>query len=88
MARRICVNVEFFASIRDKTQKNHESMVLADGSSLQNLYDALDEKYPSAFALSMNEFVFVVNNKKADPKKILLLHDKDSISIFPFVGGG
>ncbi len=88
MAERICVKIEFFASLRGKTNKDSENIALTTGSSLENLYEILREKHPSAFQAPMNEYVFVVNGKKQDPKKILLLCDQDNVSVFPLVGGG
>ena len=88
MAERICVEVELFASLRDKTHKGAENISLTKGSSLENLYEILKEKHSSAFRAPMNEYVFVVNGKKKDPKKTLLLCDKDNVSVFPLVGGG
>ncbi|MCK5334013.1 MAG: MoaD/ThiS family protein, partial [Candidatus Aenigmarchaeota archaeon] len=68
--------------------KESENIELTKGSSLENLYEILREKHPSAFQAPMNEYVFVVNGKKQDPKRTLLLCDKDNVSVFPLVGGG
>ena len=88
MVGRIFVYVEFFASLRDKANKGAENISLTTGSSLENLYEILKEKYSSAFRAPMSEYVFVVNGKKADTKKTLLLCNKDCVSVFPLVGGG
>ncbi|MCK5233218.1 MAG: MoaD/ThiS family protein [Candidatus Aenigmarchaeota archaeon] len=88
MTERISVEVEFFASLRGKTNKESENMALTKGCSLENLCEILKEKYPSAFRVPMNEYVFVVNGKKQDPRRTLLLCDKDNVSVFPLVGGG
>ncbi|MCK5333757.1 MAG: MoaD/ThiS family protein, partial [Candidatus Aenigmarchaeota archaeon] len=68
--------------------KESENIELTKGSSLENLYEILKEKHSSAFRAPINEYVFVVNGKKKDPKKTLLLCDKDNVSVFPLVGGG
>lgn len=88
MAERLYVTVELFASLRDHANKEAENIALTKGSSLENLCEILKEKHHSAFRATMNEYVFVVNGKKQDPKKTLLLCDKDNVSIFPLVGGG
>lgn len=84
----ISVDVEFFASLREKAGAKGGKLSFPQGSSLQNLFDFLGEKYPSAFAGDPKGYIFVVNGVKVHPYKVLELHKNDKIDVFPLVGGG
>lgn len=88
MKGKISVNVELFANLRENAKKSGEEVSLTEGSSAQNLFDFLKEKYPGRFTGSIKEYVLVVNGKKLDPNKTIELRDGDKAAIFPLIGGG
>ena len=77
------IKVKYFASLREKAQKNEEELILTYSNSLE-LYLFLREKYQ--FSLNANEIKVAINGEYQDFQKELLAGDV--ITFIPPVAGG
>jgi len=77
------IRVLYFASFRDITNKNEELYDLPNNTPVASLIREAISRYPG---LSDERIFTAVNGMSVDSSA--LLHDGDSVAIFPIVSGG
>ena len=79
----LIVRVLYFASFREITRKTEEAYHLPDDMTVANLVREATLRYPG---LSNERIFTAVNNSIVEDSTIL--HDGDSVAVFPIVSGG
>jgi len=79
------ISLKFFSNYRDLIGVREMTLTLQDGSTLQNLWEALVGRYPNLTAHTKTA-VMAVNRDFA--KQTTRLKDGDEVAIMPPIGGG
>ena len=79
------IRIRYFASLRETTGQNEETLSLPDGTTVAALRDTLLERYPRLQTM-MERAVCAVNHHYVSSETVL--HDGDEVVFIPPVGGG
>ena len=78
------VHVRYFASFRDITGLSEEDVYLDEGSSVEQLVEALKREHETLSSLT--RINVAVNNEFAKPETVIKANDR--VALFPPVSGG
>lgn len=79
------VKVLYFSSIKDRLKKNTEIFEINESSTISDLINEIQKKYPDLSENIKNTMV-AVNEEYADPQT--KLKDGDTVALIPPVSGG
>ena len=79
------VRVLFFASLRERLRRSEDQCSLADGSTVDGLWEALCREYPQLTPLARS-IRFAVNHEYVKGSQVL--SDGDEVALIPPVSGG
>ena len=79
------VRVVYLGMLRDLTGRGHETVELAGGSHLADLFAHLEQRFPKLGELR-NSLALAVNQEYSDAAAEL--HEKDEVALIPPVSGG
>jgi molybdopterin converting factor subunit 1 len=77
------VTVKFFASVREVVGARSQTIEIADGCTVGDLWRQYAEKYPRLTKLGLG---YAVNHEYAMADRVL--HDGDEVALIPPVSGG
>ena len=77
--------IRYFASLRETTGQNEETLSLPDGTTVAALRDTLLARYPRLQSV-MERAVCAVNHQYVSSET--MLHEGDEVVFIPPVGGG
>lgn len=79
------IRIRYFASLRETTEKNEETLTLPEGASVAALRDVLLARYPRLQTV-MERAVCAINHHYVSIETEL--HEGDEVVFIPPVGGG
>lgn len=79
------IRIRYFASLKEVVERNEESFVVPEGSTLSSLREQVIERYPRLQPI-LQRCVSAVNRNYT--KDDVLLHDGDEVVFIPPMGGG
>jgi len=79
------VNLLYFSSIKDTLGKSREEIELPEGSTISDLVEILENKYPQIFE-NLGSVMFAINEEYADKENPL--KEGDTVALIPPVSGG
>jgi sulfur-carrier protein len=79
------IRIRYFASLRETTEKNEETLTLQDGSTVATLREMLLAHYPRLQTV-MERSLCAVNHQYVSLETVL--HEGDEVVFIPPVGGG
>ena len=79
------IRIRYFASLRETTGQNQETLSLSDGTTVAALRDILLVRYPRLQTV-MERAVSAVNHHYVSVETVL--HEGDEVVFIPPVGGG
>lgn len=79
------IRIRYFASLREITEKNEETLSVPDGTTVASLRDTLLARYPRLQKV-MERAVCAVNHHYVSVETEL--HEGDEVVFIPPVGGG
>jgi len=82
---KITIKVKYFASAREITGIQSETISINDSSKVSDLVNLLIHKYPNS-SERFKHFLFAVNQEYADLSQSIM--DNDELAVFPPVSGG
>jgi molybdopterin synthase sulfur carrier subunit len=78
------ITIKYFASLREKSQRNEEELQVSAEESLTKIYQTLASRYD--FPLSTRQVKFAVNNEYVEDQ--YQLKENDVVVFIPPVAGG
>jgi molybdopterin converting factor subunit 1 len=79
------ITIKFFAMLKEKLGENERTMILAQGSNVENVLNDLKKQHPE-FAKLIDCSLVALNEEYALPGSIL--QEGDILAIIPPVSGG
>ena len=79
------IRIRYFASLRENTGQNEETLLLPEGTTVASLRDTLLTHYPR-LQIVMERAVCAVNHHYVSLETVL--HEGDEVVFIPPVGGG
>lgn len=79
------ITIKFFAMLKEKLGENERTIILAQGSNVENVLDDLKKQHPK-FAKLIDCSLVALNEEYALPGSIL--QEGDILAIIPPVSGG